>query len=183
MDILCARLIVQLAPRVYLVFLTETEATYRKPNADARAELDRWQGIVPARFDRLAAQSSATYATHVAHILGLATVDDEWPFKRNVEHNPVFAALYHQHRDAMRSSPTAIRDLLESPFRPVQLVALEALAEGGADATARVIENLPLLTSFLLSEDGAQHEEVGTGRARTCRARGHRSGGADSPNP
>lgn len=152
LGILFAQLMVQLAPRVYAVFLTETEATYRKPNADARAELERWQGIVSARFDQIAAQSSAAYATHVARILSLATIDDDWPFKRNVEHNPVFSYLYHQHRDALRSSSTVIRDLLESPHRPIQLVALTALAEEGTDATSRVLENLRLLTAFLLNE-------------------------------
>jgi hypothetical protein len=152
LDILSARLLSQLGSRVSAVFLSESELTYRKPDAHARAELEEWRGTIVARFDRLFAESPTTYATHAARILSMVEIGEEWSFKRNVEHNPVFAYLYHQHRSAWLRSPTALRNVLESPHRPVQLVALAALAEGGDDAAARVGENLPLLTSFLLND-------------------------------
>jgi hypothetical protein len=152
LDILSAHLIKQLGLRISAVFLTKSELTYRKPDAHAHAELEAWQRTISARFDRLVAQSPSTYATHAARILGMVEIGEEWSFKRNAEHNPVFSYLYYRHRAAWLTSPTALRDLLESPLRPVQLVALAALAEGGADAAARIVENLPLLASFLLDD-------------------------------
>src|SRR5262249_28651620 len=152
LDVLSARLIQQLAPRVYAVFPTESELAYSKPDERARAELEEWHGTISARFDRLVAQSPNTYTTHAGRILAMIEIGEEWSFKRNVEHNPVFNYLYHRHRAAWLTSPTALRDVLESALRPVQLVALTALAEGGADAAERTVENLSLLASFLLND-------------------------------
>ena len=133
------------------------------------------------RPDRRAVTCRVRHACR-AH-LSLAAIDDDWPFKRNVEHNPVFSYLYHQHRDALRSSSTVIRDLLESPHRPIQLVALTALAEGGTDATSRVLENLRLLTAFLLNEAARNTKKLAL-VVLECAARADADGGnADSAGP
>jgi hypothetical protein len=43
-----------------------------------------------------------------------------------------------------------MRDLLESPLVRVQIIGLAHLQGGGADAAARVMENLPALRALLL---------------------------------
>jgi hypothetical protein len=73
-----------------------------------------------------------------------------WSFKRSLALNPAFAYLSAQHRAAWLAEPDALRELLESPNIFVQILGLVMLDEGGADAAARVSENLPILRALLL---------------------------------
>jgi hypothetical protein len=160
LDALSTRLILQVAPLVSAAFLTQSEQTWKKPDAHARAELEDWERVVSARFDRLVAEAPATYVAHAVRILGALQTDEDWSFKRNVAHNPVFSYLYYQHRAGWRAAPSAIRDLLESSCHAAQLVALAALAEGGPDAALRVVENLPLLAALLVSDTARNSKKL-----------------------
>src|SRR5262249_55762211 len=121
-----------------------------KPNTQAREEIEQIGRAVTARFDRLYEQSPDTYVYHAADILSRFNEYDIESFKRAVELNPIFVYLFRQHRAAWHTSPTAIRELLESPSAHIWLVGLTILSEGGAEAARRVVENMVLLRAILL---------------------------------
>lgn len=150
LDFLTARLMQQMSQLVYQAFPTASQLQYRQPDARAREELERLGGAITARLDRLYAQSPDAYVTHAASILGWFEATEGWSFGRNADQSPAFAYLYRQHRDAWCRSPSAMRDLLESPSANIQRIGLTLLDEGGADAAQRVVENLPALRAVLL---------------------------------
>ncbi len=113
-------------------------------------ELEAISRRLIARFDRLYAQSPETYIRRAANILSRYRAFEVWRFKNDREHNPAFAYLFTQHREAWHQSPAGIRELLESPNIYVQILGLEILSSGGAEAARRVLENLLMLRALLL---------------------------------
>jgi hypothetical protein len=151
LDFLTARLVRQsslLVLRGYSPIWAE-----QRVGKQARQELEMIGQALTARFDRLYAQSPAEYVRHAASALGYFEPLESWSFRRDMEHNPGFAYLYREHREAWRQSLEGVRELLESPNIYVQVIGLAALAEGGADAAQRTIENLVSLRAVLLSRD------------------------------
>ncbi len=140
----------QLARLIYRAFPSAYTQRWLKPDPGTQKRVEILGKMLTDRFDRLYATSPAMYVQHAANILSRFDAFEVWSFARNVEYNPAFAYLFHQHRDAWRRSASGIRELLESPNIYVQIIGLDILAEGGADAAERVIENLPLLRALLL---------------------------------
>jgi hypothetical protein len=123
-----------------------------KADPEAQAELEQIGRLVCDRLARLHTLSPEIYVRHAANLLGRFRAFGVWSFARNRAHNPIFRYLVDQHHAAWRRSPTAVRDLLESPNIYVQIVGLEILKAGGpdADAALRVLEILPLFRALLL---------------------------------
>lgn len=114
----------------------------------AQPEVEEIGARLSARFDRLYAESPERYVRHAANVMSHARAF-QLP-KGKHKYNPLFAYLYHKHREAWRQSPDGIRELLDSPNLYVQVLGVDILSEGGGEAAQRVIENLPMLRACLL---------------------------------
>lgn len=150
LDTLSFRLIEAMQGLAYSAYPPTSMQRWYKPHNESQQRLEEYGALLTRRFDRLYAHSPQTYLRHAASIMSHFQAFRVWSFQRNLEHNPAFRYLFWQHRVTWRQSPEGMRDLLESPNIYVQILGLEILAEGGADAAARVIENLPLLRALLL---------------------------------
>jgi hypothetical protein len=150
LDFLTADLMRQVTWLIVRAYPPESQYRLNKPNAGAREGIEQLGRAVTARFDRLYAESPDTYVRHAADILSRFDESDIGSFKRTLERNPIFVYLFRQHRAAWHASPTAVREVLESPSTQVQLVGLTILSEGGPQAAQRVVENIALLRALLL---------------------------------
>jgi hypothetical protein len=142
----------QLAGLLWQAYPTEHQQRYWNPNTGVKKQVEDLGKLLTNRFDRLYAASPETYVQHAANILGRFEAFEVWSFWKNVEYNPGFSYLFHQHRDAWLRSASGIRELLESTNIYMQIIALDMLGEGGPDAAERVIENLLLLRALLLGQ-------------------------------
>jgi hypothetical protein len=140
----------QLAGLIWRAYPTASLQRWWKADSQARKQVEHLGKLLTDRFDRLYAESPAVYVQHAANILSRFEAFEVWAFWQNLEHNPAFAYLYHQHREAWLQSSSGIRELLESTNIYIQIFALEILGEGGADAARRVVENVLLLRALLL---------------------------------
>ncbi len=164
LDMLTFRIMEAMQGLLYSAYPRPSVQRWNKPHKESQKRLEEYGVLLTNRFDRLYARSPQEYLRHAASIMSRFQAFRVWSFSKNLEHNPAFRYLFWQHRDAWRQSPEGIRDLLESPNIYVQILGLEILAEGGAEAAARVIENLPLLRALLLGR-----AKIGTKRkALTC---------------
>ncbi len=140
----------QLAMLIHRAFPSQSLQRWWKPDPSAQKQVAHLGKLLTDRFDRLYAQSPEMYVQHAANILSRFQPFEVWSFRPNLEYNPAFTYLFRQHSDAWRQSASGIRELLESPNIYIQIMGLDMLAEGGADAAARVAENLLLLRALLL---------------------------------
>jgi|SRR5579859_5499334 len=140
----------QLAGLIHRAFPSPSLQRWWKPDPGAQKQVKHLGKLLTDRFDRLYAQSPETYVQHAANILSRFQPFEVWSFRPNLEYNSAFAYLFCQHRDAWRQSASGIRELLESPNIYIQIMGLDMLAEGGADAAERVGENVLLLRALLL---------------------------------
>lgn len=122
--------------------------------ADApRGWAQNWTQAVNERFERLFAESPATYARHAAAILSRG-IGAAWKLRDDPELNPV-AYITHQHRDAWLSDGAALRDLLETPDEQTYIFSLDLLAHGGKLVAPHVVASLPIFMAFLLGTGSA----------------------------
>jgi hypothetical protein len=150
LDVLSLQLMRQIDSWLDAAYPTGAMLQWRKPDMKAQDKIQRTGRMLTIRFDQLAAGSLALYVRHVAAMLSRVNAYEVWAFKRSLALNPAFAYLHTQHRAAWLAEPDALRELLESPNIYVQILGLVMLDEGGADAAARVSENLPILRALLL---------------------------------
>ncbi|HEX9414323.1 MAG TPA: hypothetical protein VF916_12530 [Ktedonobacterales bacterium] len=150
LDFLSARLMRQVASLTASAYLSAAELRYQQPNKHARAMLEELGRTITTRFDRLVAESPASYVRHAANMLGRVDEHAFGSFKRDAAHNPVVVYLMQQRQEDWCRSPEAIRDLLESPNIFVQIIGLTHLRAGGAEAAQRVVENVASLRALLL---------------------------------
>jgi hypothetical protein len=108
-------------------------------------------GLAQARLDRLYAESAQTYVDHAANILSRVRAFAIWNVQWLAEHQPLFKYLKDEHHEAWRASANGIRELLESPNIHIQILGLEILSAGGPEAAERVMENLAMFRTMLLS--------------------------------
>lgn len=120
----------------------------RGGNQEYRETVD----MLIARFERLVAQSPEGYVRHAASMLG--SVEGgllEWLFGgKEHEENPPLDYLRRQQHETWRNTPDALRDLLEAPHIPIQMIGVDMLCDGGSVAAQRVVENLSTLRALLL---------------------------------
>ncbi|HLV97983.1 MAG TPA: hypothetical protein VKT82_04830 [Ktedonobacterales bacterium] len=140
----------QVAGLIWRAYPSPSLQRWWKPDEKLQKQVEHLGKLLTDRFDRLCAESPATYVQHAANILSRFEAFEVWSFGRNLDHNPAFAYLYRQHRDAWLQSSDGIRELLESTNIYVQIFGLDILGEGGVDAAERVVENLVLLRALLL---------------------------------
>ena len=150
LDVLSLQLMRQIDSWLYAAYPTAWTLQWRKPDRKAQDKIQRTGRMLTSRFDQLVAESPALYVRHMAAMLSRINAHEVWSFKRSLTLNPAFAYLATQHRAAWLAEPDAMRELLESPNIYVQILGLVMLDEGGADAAARVSENLPILRALLL---------------------------------
>lgn len=140
----------QLAGLIWRAYPSPSLQRWWKPDTQLQKQVEHLGKLLTDRFDRLYAESPATYVQHAANILSRFEAFEVWSFGRNLDYNPAFAYLYRQHRDAWLKSSGGIRELLESTNIYVQIFGLDILGEGGTDAAERVVENRVILRALLL---------------------------------
>ena len=117
--------------------------------------------MLMARFERLVAQSREGYVRHAASMLG--SVERgllEWLFGgKEHEENPPLDYLRQQQHETWRNTPDALRDLLEAPHIPIQMIGVGMLCAGGSVAAQRVVENLPISRALLLGQAKIEHKK------------------------
>jgi len=123
---------------------------YRKPNDEARQQIEETSVVIINRFNRLYDESPETYVRHAANILSRVRAFDIRGFEQQLKHNPIFNYLARKHHDVWRRSSAAILELMESTDIYVNLIGLEILSEGTAQSAERVIENVHLFRALLL---------------------------------
>lgn len=112
LDLLSSRALERANQLCWQAFPTPRELQWRRPNQQARAELEQVCAPALARLGRLAA-SPARYARHGGAILSYLRPFELWDFPRMRRHNPLLALLADTHHDAWLASPEAMRELLE----------------------------------------------------------------------
>lgn len=123
---------------------------YRKPNDEARQQIEETSVVIINRFNRLYDESPETYVRHAANILSRVRAFDIRGFEQQLKHNPIFNYLARKHHDVWRRSSAAILELMESTDIYVNLIGLEILSEGTAQSAERVIENVHMFRALLL---------------------------------
>jgi hypothetical protein len=161
LDTLSLQLMRQIDSWLDAAYPTASMLQWRKSDMKAQDKVQRAGRLLTTRFDRLAAESPALYVRHAAAMLSRINAHEVWSFKRNLALNPAFAYLSARHRAAWLAEPAALRELLESPNIYVQILGLLMLGEGGADAAARVSENLHILRALFLGRAHLGTKQLG----------------------
>jgi hypothetical protein len=161
LDFLLFRLMQQAARLVHEAYPPERYWRWQQPNAKARQQLTDLGALVVRYLDQLYAESPEVYVRHAANILARFRAFEVWAVQAQLEHNPIFAYLAGQHREAWQHSPDGIRELMESPNIYVQILGIDFLSDANAETAQRIVDNLYIFRALLLAGRSATRKEAG----------------------